>query len=125
MSNKSDSALPTTPASTQVEMALFLQSTSVAADAEDLFLELLRTTKVSRHSPNVISDALQHFLVNRIALRGLVSKFVSDLCRGPLARAGVDFPPTAGINSIPKTTKPLTQTPINANPSKKTKRDPK
>ena len=114
------------PESTQVEMALFLQSTGIAKDAEELFLELLRTTKVSRRSPTVITDALQHFLVNRIALRGLVAKFVSDLCRGPLAGAGVDFPPTAGINSPPKATKQTTTLPtLTPATSKKTKRDTK
>lgn len=110
------------PAPASVDMSMFLQSTRVLEDAEELMREMLRTTKVSRRDPNVLLNADIFFGVNPILFRSQMNKFVSALCSGPLLAAGVEFPPISGLtgSSKSKETPKSTTTTVATNKRKKT-----
>jgi hypothetical protein len=92
---------PVIPA-TNVDLALFLQSTGVLASSETILTDLLATLEAPAQRL-VGPDLALFFSINPSIRRSFVRQLLVSLLSGPLAEAGIECLPITGIQSNKKT----------------------
>lgn len=87
---------------TNVDLALFLQSTGVLASSETIITDLLATLEAPAQRP-IGPDLAMFFSINPSIRRSFVRQMLVSLLSGPLAEAGIECLPITGIQSTKKT----------------------
>lgn len=87
---------------TNVDLALFLQSTGVLASSETIITDLLATLEAPTQRP-IGPDLAMFFSINPSIRRSFVRQLLVSLLSGPLAEAGIECLPITGIQSTKKT----------------------
>ena len=94
---------------TNVDLALFLQSTGVLASSETILTGLLATLEAPAQKL-VGPDLAMFFSINPSIRRSFVRQLLVSLLSGPLAEAGIECLPITGIQSTKKTVEKVVAT---------------